>query len=349
MLGMPQYIRFVSLGLLVFISMAGCSRQAFRERADKDVEAIISQKNVVSQWRVQNWHVYPDPRARFADPNSADHPPYPPDDYAAKVLSPNPQRPGQGGVGRHEGDGYLKQLIDWDAQNRAQDSATEPATVTPPPPASNDAQDAAALAYQAAFATNERPYRIRLDQAVELALYNSREFQDRREDLYLAALPVSLERFGFSAQAFAAEQVILQAAGRETSNPGNRWQIGTSGGFSRQFSTGATLLVQLANQIVVDLSNGRPTVSTGTLGLTFIQPFLRGGGFAVTLEALTQAERTLLYAIRSYARFRSLFYVITRTTPTVCRGFHRTWAVASVPTSPRTKSATYQRFCAPPS
>jgi hypothetical protein len=50
-------------------------------------------------------------------------------------------------------------------------------------------------------------------------------------------------------------------------------------------------------------------VSVGTLGLSLAVPFLRGGGFAVTLEPLTQAERSLVYAIRSYSRFRSLFYV----------------------------------------
>ena len=118
---------------IAVVTVAGCSRQAFRERTDKDVEAIISQKNVVPQWQVQNWHVYPDPRARFADPSNPDFPPYPPDDYAAKVLSPNPQRPGRGGVGRHEGDGYLKQIIEWDAQNRAEDAANEPPQLTSRP------------------------------------------------------------------------------------------------------------------------------------------------------------------------------------------------------------------------
>jgi hypothetical protein len=44
------------------------------------------------------------------------------------------------------------------------------------------------------------------------------------------------------------------------------------------------------------------------LTFTFIQPLLRGGGYAVTLEALTLAERNLLYALRSYARFRKVFY-----------------------------------------
>ena len=73
----------------------GCTRQFFRERADADVEGILTQKNVFPEWAVQNWHVYPDPRSRFADPYSPDHPPYPPDDYAARLLSPNPQRPGK--------------------------------------------------------------------------------------------------------------------------------------------------------------------------------------------------------------------------------------------------------------
>src|SRR5262249_4447211 len=43
------------------------------------------------------------------------------------------------------------------------------------------------------------------------------------------------------------------------------------------------------------------------------QPLLRGGGFAVTLEPLTQAERNLLYAIRNYARFRKIHYTAIAT------------------------------------
>src|SRR5207247_639139 len=40
-----------------------------------------------------------------------------------------------------------------------------------------------------------------------------------------------------------------------------------------------------------------------------IQPLLRGGGKAVTLEPLTLAERGLLYQIRTFARFRKELYV----------------------------------------
>lgn len=317
----------------VLLGQTGCSREHFRDRADKDVEAVISQKNIFPDWKVENWHVYPDSRARFADanPDMADYPPYPPDEYASWLTAPNPQQPGRGGTGRHEGDGWLKALCAWDAQNRAEDEVADQAEKAKTPPLSMPGPDGKPLekkpqdqtkdeamgavvggssAYERTFLSNERGYRIRLDQAVELALFNSREFQDRREDLYLAALPVTLERFGFAAQAFAAERLIRQSVGREyPGGGGENWQIETDLGFNRTFATGAELIVRLANQIVIDLSGPAPQTSISNLGLTFIQPLLRGGGFAVTLEALTQAERTLLYAIRSYARFRKVFYV----------------------------------------
>ncbi len=310
---LPSVRRLLVVVAAAVAAFAGCSRQAFRERADRDVEAVISQKNVVPQWQVQNWHVYPDSRARFSDPGNPDFPAYPPDDYAAKVLSPNPQRPGKGGSGRHEGDGWLQNLTEWDAANRAEDTAngiedspnTPKANAAPSTTGATDDRER----FDTALQVETRGYRLRMDQAVELGLYNSREFQDRREDLYLAALPVTLQRFGFAAQAVAASEAILNVAGQQTATPGDTLNVNSTIGMSRRFSTGAELLVRLANQVVVDLSGPRPTISTSTLGLSLAVPFLRGGGFAVTLEPLALAERNLLYAIRSYARFRSVFYV----------------------------------------
>jgi len=58
---------FVIVALLA--AVAGCSREQFRQRADRDVEGVISQKNLFPEWKIENWHAYVDPRARFADPN----------------------------------------------------------------------------------------------------------------------------------------------------------------------------------------------------------------------------------------------------------------------------------------
>src|SRR5207253_139693 len=79
--------------------------------------------------------------------------------------------------------------------------------------------------------------------------------------------------------------------------------------FSKLLPTGGLLLLNFANQTVFNFLNPKSTVSTSTLSFDAIQPLLRGGGRAVTLEPLTQTERNLLYQIRVYARFRKEFYV----------------------------------------
>jgi hypothetical protein len=316
--------------------VSGCTRQFFRERADADVEGVLTQKNVFPEWAVQNWYVYPDPRSRFADPYAPDHPPYPPDDYAARLLSPNPQRPGKkNGVGRYEGTGYLEVLARWDAVNRAEqgervlsrgwpDVAGETLVaviggVAAPAVQQAERNEGVVLAegtasaaeradYQRALRSAQSGYRIKLHQAVELGLLNSREFQDRREDLYLAALQVTAARFNFAAQAFFTEQVFRRSIGRELGG-GELWDINTTAGWSKRLPTGAALLVQLANQVVIDLGSQRPDQAVSNLSVSVLQPFLRGGGLAVNLEELTATERNLVYAMRSYARFRKIYYV----------------------------------------
>src|SRR5439155_3632390 len=64
-----------------------------------------------------------------------------------------------------------------------------------------------------------------------------------------------------------------------------------------------------SNQTVFNFLNPKQTTSITTLNFNAIQPLLRGGGKAVALESLTQAERNLLYQIRNYARFRKELYV----------------------------------------
>jgi hypothetical protein len=501
--------------LFALLAGPGCTRKHFRERADKDVEGVITQKNVFPDWQVKNWHAYPDPRARFADQTNPDRPPYPPDDYAARVMSPNPQKPThRSGVGRVDGTGYVALLENWDAQNRAEEppppargtapnmssafaDAPAAAPTTPPPlpqkftpaapaalaklppakpqttaqaatlphppralvgdsPAARHAPpthlsgalrpgiggDAVAIAdttaapvntpsaaefgpwlparpsmpgpvvttdargkpsitelrppivmvavgetelngktvpamavvpvpggwmpqppdkgsdaqpgpkppppdgtkidpkagtpvgqapapgsgapvgfvaagdaaaeYLRALESDQVGYKLKIEQAVELGVVNGREFQDRREDLYLSALDVTLSRFTFAAQAFITEEAVRRSTGRALTNFRNGSEtetFNTNVGLSKRFATGALLTTRLANQVLVDLSGDRPTTSISNLTLSLAQPFLRGGGKAVTLEPLTQSERTLVYAMRSYARFRKVFFV----------------------------------------
>ena len=143
--------------------------------------------------------------------------------------------------------------------------------------------------YLRALYSNLRGYRIKLDQAVELGLINGREFQDRREDLYLAALPVTLERFTFATQAFFSRTGGAAVGGRGPSRRGRVLGPGDATSASPScFPTGAAVLVR-ARQPGRRSTCGSndPTASVSNLSLSLIQPFLRGGGLAVTLEDLT--------------------------------------------------------------
>src|ERR1700674_2628513 len=93
----------LALAAGIFAQAEGCTRPYFRKQADNEVAEVLAQKDKYPDWKIDNWHVYPDPRARFADPTDPDHPPKPPDDPAAYAMSPNPQKPGKAGVERVEG------------------------------------------------------------------------------------------------------------------------------------------------------------------------------------------------------------------------------------------------------
>jgi outer membrane protein TolC len=325
---LKRWLRRLTCGAVILSSVTGgngCTRPFFRKQADKEVDCVLAEKNHLPDAPIEQFHVYPDPRARFGDPTDPDRPPMPPDDPAAHDFSPNPQKPGKAGVARVEEQGYLKLLAEWDAENRAEaaapsgqtkkDTAAGKATDKPEEKkAPGDATPAASTTALTSKPGSEatRPFRLKMEQAVELGLINSREYQDRRENLYLTALPVTLERFAFAAQFFAAEQAVREWAGRETTDgPKNNWTLNSNAGLAKLFPTGALLLLNFANQTVFNLGGGtgRPLTSQSTINLDLIQPLMRGGGRAVTLEPLTQVERNLVYEIRNFARFRKEFYV----------------------------------------
>jgi hypothetical protein len=338
------------------LAIAGCTRPYFRHKADAEVAEVLAGKDKYPQWCIEQYHVYPDPRARFADPTCPDHPPMPPDDPAAWALSPHPQRPYKDGIARVEGNGYVDLLAAWDAENRAapkddesdsktdqadKDKKDQPAGPMPaargqsaadpkadaaappgaaPPPAPGAKPEGANKAQDGVGAATSNPdtkpptcgcFLINLEQSVELGLINSREYQDRREDLYLTAMPVTQERFAFAAQPWLTEQAFRERTGRDTpEGEHNRFRFETNTGFAKLFSTGALLLFNIANETLIEFARApRRIVSTSTLSLDLIQPLLRGGGRAVTLEPLTQVERNLLYQIRTFARFRKEFFV----------------------------------------
>jgi len=295
------------------VTVGGCSRLFYRNQADKEVAEILTEKDTCPDWKIEQYHVYPDPRARFADPTCPDRPPMPVDDPAACAQAPHPQNPGKAGVTDVAGTGYIDMLAKWDAQNRAE-AAADPskASVYTAESGLNPATGTSlTMPLKNGMYRNQPSYLIKMDQAVEMSIINSREYQGACEDLYLTALPVTLQRFAFNPQLFAVAQALRQYTGSQTPEGlQNNWAVNSNVGVAQLFSTGALLLVNFANQTMVNFAGAvHGVTSTSQINLDLVQPFLQGGGLAVTLENLTQAERNLVYALRNYARFRKTFWV----------------------------------------
>jgi hypothetical protein len=284
------------------ISFAGCTRAFYRKQADKEVTDILMEKDKIENAKIEQWHVYTDPRARHADPTNPDRPPMPPDDEDAWRLGPHPQKPGHRGTATVEGTAYLEMIKVWDSENRAERQAQSAVTGTYPIKAYLDEP----------MSAPEGGFLLKMDQAIELGVINSPPYQSFREALYLAALPVTQARYGFAYQWAATADWIRQWAGPQApfgpGGPGNNWTGSSTLGFSKLFATGALLTADFTNTTVFNfVGNGMTSQSTINASLT--QPFLQGGGKAVTLEPLAQAERNLVYSIRAYARFREQFNV----------------------------------------
>lgn len=152
---------------------------------------------------------------------------------------------------------------------------------------------------------------ITLVQALEIAAENSREYQDEKERLYLAALDLTLERWNFALQKGGTLSAAVDDTDRETGTAtGDEAQTASAGAnfsLSKLLGTGALIVGDIGLNLVRDLTSSDSWNPVGDVGLTITQPLLRGFGSLVVKEPLTQAERDLVYAVRSFERFRRTF------------------------------------------
>jgi len=158
------------------------------------------------------------------------------------------------------------------------------------------------------MATNRR--NITLEQALDLAVRYSREYQTQKEQLYLKALTLTGARYEFSPQ-FIASSTAQVAGSPKSSDTGTAHnQVGVS----QLLRTGGTLTASLGNDLLRYFT-GRPGAAArnsaiNTLSVSLTQPLLRGFGINdPNVESLTQAERDVVYAIRSFSLYQQRFAV----------------------------------------
>ncbi|MGI9518430.1 MAG: TolC family protein [Pirellulaceae bacterium] len=278
--------------LLAALILSGCTRAKYREHADSQVASILNTKTSDPRWNLPRTDIQPDTRSRFFNYDDPDCPPLPLDDPSAELIMECPGGIRGAKLWRRLPESPFWENPDWSAY------FVEPVDMDP--------------------SGEPQILDLSLAQAVELSLIHSREYQQQLENLYLAALALTFERYRFQVRPFGFvgdfdelnSGIFYQVQPDDESIFG----IGPATlGFSRLLPSGAQLVAELVNDTIWLLSGPGGSTSASSLAFSLVQPLARGAGREIALEDLTQTERNVLYAVRDFARFRKQFFVSTIT------------------------------------
>jgi outer membrane protein TolC len=148
---------------------------------------------------------------------------------------------------------------------------------------------------------------MNLDEAFNVALAGNRDYLSRKEDLYLAALNVALQRHVFEPQAFAKTTVGITGNG-EASDYSAAFNASQKVGVQQRLPAGGQIIAQALAETVQEIRKSIDTKNSTELSLKVSLPLLRGAG-TVAQEDLIAAERSLIYEVRAFERYRRGFLV----------------------------------------
>jgi outer membrane protein TolC len=261
------------LVLLLAGLVGGCTRAHYRRHADSEVYPAIKQRMTDPEWVLPRISVIPPPQSRLYDPYNPDHPPLPPDDPAAAPYMYRPN--GMHGYRHWHRDGDAPWIEDPHWVETLPLSADGRLVLTP-------------------------------ERAIELGMQNSREYQTAVEAVYTTGLTLALVRFAFYVHYFLTNDTTFEHFGSGADEL-NTLTTSSTVGFTKLFAAGGQLMAEYLNSFIFQFAGPDTFTAPSSFVFTFLQPLLRGGGRAFVLEPLVQAERNLLYAVRTFARFRETF------------------------------------------
>ncbi|HEY7086829.1 MAG TPA: TolC family protein [Tepidisphaeraceae bacterium] len=146
-----------------------------------------------------------------------------------------------------------------------------------------------------------------LFQSVEYAVQHSRDYQTRMEDLYLAALTVTLERHLFEPRPFA-NVAANYAGGQKDVAYRTALSITSSAGVKQQLPYGGEIVAEGLVGFVNSVNDAVNDGESAQVALSGSVPLLRGAGM-IAQENLIGSERELVYEVRQFEDFRRAFVV----------------------------------------
>lgn len=149
--------------------------------------------------------------------------------------------------------------------------------------------------------------RLTMADALRIAVGASRDYQTQKETVYLTALALTFERYLFRPHPFATGTVDFAneyADGRQRS-----WDPMADVGVTQALADGAVVAGSIGITALKYLNRELGDTVDAALDFSLTQPLWRGAGRRIVQENLLQAERNVVYAIRTFARFEQTFAV----------------------------------------
>ncbi|MBM3892236.1 MAG: hypothetical protein FJ388_24230, partial [Verrucomicrobia bacterium] len=144
-----------------------------------------------------------------------------------------------------------------------------------------------------------------LAESLQTAVANSREYQYKKETVYLTALALTMERYNFRPKWASSSKMTFE---RKSDGEMTR-KVESDISATELFKTGGQLAVSIANDMLRYYTGDPRAKHTTLLAGELVQPLLRGAGWVVTTEKLTQAERNVIYDVRDFAHYERTFAV----------------------------------------
>lgn len=276
----PGISRLARIAGLASLLTCGC--EAWLRQKDADIAAIIAQRQVEALQRRS-------PTAIVGQSESIPRP-------ASDAFRPTPTTVAEDIP--HGFEGPPPQSAPASSPTSASRSA--PATE---PSASFPATAPASMRAAGEIDDRRRQTVFTLTDAFAYAQRHRRQYQSAKEDLYLAALSLTLERHLWTPQ-FASELRGVYGNFGEVTDFDQATRFVADLSVAQRLPYGGQFTAAMLATLIRDVKRSITAQESGQISLGLDVPLLRGAGAAIAQEDLIQLERELTYAVRDFERFR---------------------------------------------
>jgi len=151
---------------------------------------------------------------------------------------------------------------------------------------------------------------VTLEECLEIAFRNGREYQGRKEDTYALALNLANMRRGWDAPVFSGDLAGEIGASRQPGpDPDNSASSSAGPSLEQRFRQGAVLTLAATLDWSTDFlpGSGSDNLANSLLEANLTQPLLQGAWRGLAYENQYRLERDFLFAVFAYERFRQTF------------------------------------------